>query len=293
MTGADLAVRDVGMRDLLELLWRFKRTIAIVSALFGALAAIYALLATSWYRADVLLAPADPKSTQGLSSQLGSLGGIASLAGLNLSGANSATNEALAVVQSRDFARAFLEEEGILPAIYAKQRGSLGKYLAINWDDKAPDVRDAVKYFLDNILSVQQDKKTSLVTLAVEWTDSETAAKWANILANRLNDRMRQRALLEAETNTNYLRAELQSANIVTLQQSLGRLLEVELQKLMIARGNREYSFRIIDQAEAPKRRTRPKRTLIVAAAIVIGGGMCVFVLLVRAIIWPQREFKH
>ena len=146
MTGPDLAVRDVGMRDLLELLWRFKRTIAIVSALFGALAAIYALLATSWYRADVLLAPADPKSTQGLSSQLGNLGGIASLAGLNLSGANSATNEALAVLQSRDFARAFLEEEGILPAIYAKQRGSLGKYLAINWDDKAPDVRDAVKY---------------------------------------------------------------------------------------------------------------------------------------------------
>jgi uncharacterized protein involved in exopolysaccharide biosynthesis len=281
------------MRDLLELLWRFKRTIAIASGLFGALAVMYALLATSWYRADVLLAPADPKSAQGLSAQLGSLGGIASLAGLNLNGANSATNEALAVLQSRDFARAFLEEEGVLPAIYAKQRGSLKRYLTLNSAEKAPDVRDAVKYFQDNVLSVEQDKKTSLVTLAVEWTDSETAAKWANMLVNRLNDRMRQRALVEAETNTNYLRAELQSANIVTLQQSLGRLLEGELQKLMIARGNREYSFRIIDQAEAPKLRTRPKRTLIVAAAIVIGAGLCIFVLLVRAIIWPPREFKH
>jgi uncharacterized protein involved in exopolysaccharide biosynthesis len=293
VTGANLPVRDVGMRDLLELLWGFRRTIAVVGCLCGVLAATYALLAASWYRADVLLAPAESKSTQGLSAQLGSLGGIASLAGINLGGANSATNEALAVLQSRDFARSFLEEEGVLPAIYAKQRGLLKRYLPFNSADKAPDVRDAVKYFQDNVLSVQQEKKTNLVTLAVEWTDSETAAKWANILASRLNDRMRQRALLEAETNTNYLRAELQSANIVTLQQSLGRLLEVELQKLMIARGNKEYSFRVIDQAEAPKRRARPKRTLIVAAAIVIGAGMCVFVLLVRAIIWPQRQLKH
>jgi uncharacterized protein involved in exopolysaccharide biosynthesis len=292
MTDADVTKSDFGMRELVELLWRSKRTIALAGVLCGALAAVYALLATSWYRADVLLAPADQKSTQGLSAQLGSLGGIASLAGINLGGVNLANNEALAVLQSRDFARAFLEEEGVLPMIYAKQRGSIGKYLTINSADKVPDIRDAVKFFHENVLSVQQDKKTSLVTLAVEWTDSETAAKWANILVHRLNDRMRQRALVEAETNTTYLRTELQSANIVTLQQSLGRLLEGELQKLMIARGNKEFSFRVIDQAEAPKRRTRPKRTLIVAAAIVIGGGICVFLLLVRAIIWPQRQFK-
>jgi uncharacterized protein involved in exopolysaccharide biosynthesis len=292
MTDSEVTKSDFGMRDLLELLWRSKRTIATAGVLCGALAVVYALLATSWYRADVLLAPADQKSTQGLSAQLGSLGGIASLAGINLGGVNLANNEALAVLQSRDFARAFLEEEGVLPMIYAKQRGSIGKYLTINSADKVPDIRDAVKFFHENVLSVQQDKKTSLVTLAVEWTDSETAANWANILVHRLNDRMRQSALVEAETNTNYLRTELQSANIVTLQQSLGRLLEGELQKLMIARGNKEYSFRVIDQAEAPKRRTRPKRTLIVAAAIVIGGGICAFLLLVRAIIWPQREFK-
>jgi uncharacterized protein involved in exopolysaccharide biosynthesis len=288
----DQTAADVGMRELLELLSRSKRTIAVASGVCGALAVIYAFVASSWYRADVLLAPVDSKSTQGLSGQLGSLGGLASLAGISLGNLNQANNEALAVLQSRDFARSFLEDENVLPLIYAKQNGSIENHLMLAKADKVPDVRDAVKYFEDNVLFVQQDKKTNLVTLAVEWTDSDTAAKWANILVNRLNDRMRQRALLEAETNTNYLRTELQSANIVTLQQSLGRLLEAELQKLMVARGNKEYSFRVIDHAEAPKRRARPKRTLIVASAIVIGGGMTIFFLLVRAIIWRPRESK-
>jgi uncharacterized protein involved in exopolysaccharide biosynthesis len=281
---------DLGIRELVELLWSSKWTIATSSAICGVIAIVYVLAASSWYRADVLLAPADAKAAQGLSGQLGSLGGLASLAGLNFGSANSANNEALAVLQSREFAKEFLEEENVLPEIYAKQRNFIRRYLMFAQRDKGPDIRDAIKYFQDDVLSVEQDKKTNLVTLAVEWTDAEKAAAWANILADRLNDRMRQRALREAETNTKYLRDELQSATIVTLQQSLGRLLEVELQKLMIARGNKEFSFRVIDRAVPPKRRARPKRTLIVAASIVIGGGAAMFMLLIRSIIWRPRN---
>jgi uncharacterized protein involved in exopolysaccharide biosynthesis len=281
---------DPGIRELAELLWGSKRTIALASAICGAIAIVYILAASSWYRADVLLAPVESRSTQGLPGQLGNLGGLASLAGINLGTSSAANNEALAVLQSREFVRQFLEEENVLPEIFAKQSKSLVHYLTLTQNDKAHDIRDAVKYFQDNVLSVEQDKKTNLVTLAVEWTDADTAAAWANIIVNRLNDRMRQRALSEAETNTKYLRDELQSVTIVTVQQSLGRLLEVELQKLMVARGNKEYSFRVIDRAVPPKRRARPKRALVVAAAIVIGGGAAIFILLIRSIIWRPRS---
>jgi LPS O-antigen subunit length determinant protein (WzzB/FepE family) len=290
MSETESSAYEVGLRELCDLVWKSKRTIALCGLICGTLALIYALTATSWYRADVLLAPADSKMTQGLSSQLGNLGGLASLAGINLGSANSANTEALAVLQSRDFARSFLEEEQLLPMIYRRQKKALAHVLAFTKVDKEPDVRDAVKYFQDKILVVQADKKTGLVTLTIEWTDSDTAAQWANKLATRLNDRMRQRALAEAETNTSYLRAELQTANLVTLQQSLGRLLENELQKLMIAQGNKEFSYRVIDHAEAPRRRARPKRSLIVAAAIAIGGGASIVVLLIRAVIWQPRR---
>ena len=73
---------------------------------------------------------------------------------------------------------------------------------------------------------------------------------------------MRQRALAEAEANVKYLRREFESTSIVALQQSISGLLENEMQKLMLARGNSEYAFRIIDRAEVPRAPSKPRVTL-------------------------------
>jgi uncharacterized protein involved in exopolysaccharide biosynthesis len=133
-------------------------------------------------------------------------------------------------------------------------------------------VRDAVKFFDENVRGVYEDARTGLVTLSVEWKDPSIAAEWANILVKRLNERMRGRALAEAEANVTFLQSEMGSTSIVSLQQSIGRLLEGELQKLMLARGNEEFAFRVIDKAEPPKRRSKPKRALLVILATVLGG---------------------
>jgi len=112
--------------------------------------------------------------------------------------------------------------------------------------------------------------------------DPELAAAWANLLAARLNDHMRQRALAEAEANVKYLRREFESTSIVTLQQSISGLLENEMQKLMLARGNSEYAFRVIDRAEVPRAPSKPRVTLIVVLATAFGGMLSVLVVLLR-----------
>ena len=78
---------------------------------------------------------------------------------------------------------------------------------------------------------------------------------------------------------------------MVALQQSIGRLLESELQKLMLARGNDEFAFRIVDSAQAPRVRFKPRRTLIVIGATFLGGMVAVlFVFARRAVISAQRQ---
>ena len=87
------------------------------------------------------------------------------------------------------------------------------------------------------------------------------------------------------ETNAKFLREELANTTIATLQLSLSRLLENELQTLMLARGNPEFAFRVVDRASPPKLRDRPKRTLLVAVATLGGGILSVIIaLLVSAI---------
>lgn len=268
---------EISLRELWDILWRGKWLVIVLTALFAGGSVVYAMQAEEWYRAEVLLAPADEKSTSALGGQLG---GLAALAGVTVGGGDSA--EAVAVLESRELARNFIEDRNLLRVFFLEDWDSgAGKWLGDDPEDW-PEIRDAVKYFHENILSVNQDPRSGLVTVAIEWIDPEDAADWANNLVRRLNSRLRERALAEAETNVDYLRSELNQTNVITLQQSIGRLLESELQKLMLARGNEEFAFKVIDAASPPRDRVRPKRALIAVVGTLLGGMLGVFVVFIR-----------
>lgn len=256
------------LRTLWNILWNKRWRIAGISVLFALVSASYALFATKWYRAEVLLAPADATSVPAVLG--GQLGGLAALAGVSIGGRDSA--EAVAVLRSRELARSFIQDHELLKVFFAQDwdqaRQTWRKRDPKNW----PDSRDAVEFFHEKVLRVSVDRQTSLVTVAVDWTDARVAAEWADGITHRANAILRDRALQEAEQNVAYLRSELADSSIVTMQQTIGRLLESELQKVMLARGNEEFAFRIIDAAESPKRQHWPKPALLVVIGAMVGG---------------------
>ena len=219
---------------LWDTLWRSRWLIVSMTAAFAVGSAVYASFLPPMYTASVVLAPVREEPLSGLASQLG---GLASLAGISRLGRDN--TEAVAVLRSRDFVRAFIEEQGLLPVLFP----DLWDAAAGRWTvEEPPDSSRRQPAFLSRtVRDVEEDATTGLVTLSIEWGDPELAAAWANLLAVRLNDHMRQRALAEAEANVKYLRHEFETTSIVALQQSISELLESEMQKLMLARGNSEY----------------------------------------------------
>lgn len=279
---------EISLRELWSILWTGRWWIIAVTALFAMAAVAYALLASEWYRAEVLLTPADEKATTSLGGQLG---GLAALAGVNV-GRGGDSAEAVAVLKSREFARDFIEDFDLLKVFFADDWDAERQRWRTDDPRKTPDVRDAVKYFHDRVLRVSEDRQTGMVSLAIEWTEPELAAEWANALVRRLNSRLRERALREAGANVAYLQAEIARTNVVTLQQSIGRLLESELQKLMLARGNEDFAFRIVDAASPPKERVRPKRTLISIIGTLLGGAVGVFSVLIAHAMRADRGYN-
>jgi uncharacterized protein involved in exopolysaccharide biosynthesis len=274
---------EITLAEIWSVLWNDRWLVIAICVVMAAASVAYALLATQWYRAEVVLVPVKQKQG-GLADSLGGLGGLsglASMAGINLGGDDSA--EPIAVLQSKNFTAAFIEEQQLMPVLFAdKWDSAAGRWIG---DDpkKWPDVRDGVKLFDKKLRVVDQDKNTNLVTLTVEWKDAALAATWANLMVERVNARMRERALVEAERNIKYLRQEMTESNIVTLQQSVGRLLENELQRMMLARGNAEYSFRFVDRADPPpKWRSRPNRPLVAILGTLAGGLLAVIVAFTR-----------
>lgn len=266
----------ISLREVGAVVWRGKGVVLAVTAVFALASVAYALLATEIYRAEVLLAPAEEQSAPAIGGQLG---GLAALAGINVGERDNV--EALAVLRSRDFAREFVMENNLLPTFFPDVWDAAGERWVVDDPADAPDVRDGVRYFRERVLDVSEDTRSGLVTVAIEWTDPETAAAWAGELVQRLNARLRQRALEDAQTNVAFLQAEMANADLLTLQQSIGQLLQSEMQKLMLARGSEEFAFRVVDPAVPPKYRARPKRTVIAVVGTLLGGMLGLFVVLV------------
>jgi uncharacterized protein involved in exopolysaccharide biosynthesis len=259
---------DFDLRAMWRVVVRHWKLIALCTLLFAAAGAAYALLATEKFTAQVVLIPAKSNQTQELLSQFG---GLASLAGITL-GSDDHT-EPLAMLRSKSLTRDFIRERNLVEELLE------GKYPQYKG---ARRLSQAVDYFDRRVKSVSEDRKTGLVTVTIEWKDPGVAAEWANALVDRLNERMRQRALDESTKNVAYLRGELASNSLVALQSSIGRLLEVELQTIMLARGNREYAYRVVDRAVPPHRRSWPKRSLTVALSAALGGFLAVLILSLR-----------
>jgi len=266
----------ITLRRVLEILWSGKAVIIATTVLFAVGSVAYALLAKEIFRAEALLVPAEQQSAPMIGGQLG---GLAALAGVNMTEGSGV--EALAVLKSRQFARDFIEQYNLMPVIFEDEWDAENERWLTEDPTETPDLRDGAEFFHEEILQVGEERGTGLVTLGVEWTDPIVAAEWASVLVRRLNDRLREGALREAEANVAYLESEMTNTTLFSLQESIGRLLESELQKLMLARGNEEFAFKIVDPPVPPKQRVRPKRALTAVVGTLLGGLLGVFIVLV------------
>jgi len=256
---------DIDLGKLVCAVWARKHWIAGLTTIITSLAIAYSLLAAEWFRAEAVIIPRESVVGPRLPSGLAQFGGLADLAGINIG--SNAKQEPLGVLRSRGFAQRFIEQNDLMKALMVARGGGLGHSM----DGGKADIREVVDEFRRSIFSVSEDKKTGLVTVTIKWRDALTAAEWANTIVRQINAEARMRALDESNRNISYLQGQLAKTETVSLQQAIARLLESEMQKVMIAQGTDEYAFRIVDQAHPPAKRFWPKRSIIVAVAFLIG----------------------
>lgn len=267
---------------------RWKLVVGSV-ALFTAILAVAAFMITPTYEATVILAPAYiERTSQSLGEAAGQLGGIASLVGLNLNSRGDGTDEALAILRSRQFTEAFITSRQIMPELFARKWDAARK----QWKgspESQPTLAKAYKYFDKKIRAVTQDKKTGLVTLKVTWKDRVEGAEWANDIAQRLNQEIRTRALQKANLAVEFLDRELQSTTTVVTRDAIGRLLEAQVKQRMLANVTQEYSFRVVDRAMPADRDDPvwPQKFSLIAGGAVAGLAFAVLWILISVSLRP------
>jgi len=244
---------------LSQLLWNHRLLVAVASLSCALVAGVLAFTAKPIFRAQVVATDVRDRGMGNAGSLATQLGGLASLAGMNLPpGLGAPAQESAAVLESHHLAEEFIRRNGLLPEL---MRNS-GKP-ATSWM--------AVKVFKENVLTIRKDQHKGVTTVAMDWTDPATAARWANEYVALANDLIRNRALEDSTRNIAYLNEQVAQTSSVDLRKVMYNIIENETKTLMVAKGRTEYAFEIVDPAVPPELKVGPHRLLMVLIGFTLG----------------------
>lgn len=261
--------------------WKLMMAAAILGGVIGA---AISLKMRNIYRSTVLVAPVSQPGTGGVGALSSQFGGLAALAGIDLSASGGRKQEYIATLKSDGFAREFIVAEGILPILSEERRTLLDRL----WKGAEPlTLAEAADRFTSDVLAVSEDRKTGLLTVSVEWYKPELAAHWANLLIETANEKLRTETIRSTTQSIEYLNKELDKTNVVELRQAIYRVIESQVNSAMLANVQRQYAFKVLDPAvpSDPRDKVAPRRSLI-----SIAGAMGAVLLAIAIVLWRRRK---
>lgn len=196
---------EVSLLDLLIAIAERKRVVVWTTAVFAVLAIVVSLLLPASYTATVILLPPQEGGSMGaaLASQLGSLGGVAALAGGSL-GLKNPNDRYVSMLQSRAVEDAMVKKYGLMQEYHAR-------YLS-----------DACRDFEHHTV-VEGNGKDGLIHISVEDHDPRKAAELANGYVDQFRDLSQHLAITEAAQRRLFFQQELEQAknNLANAEEAL------------------------------------------------------------------------
>jgi tyrosine-protein kinase Etk/Wzc len=195
----------IDLLDLLIIVAERKRTVAWVTGTFVLLAIVISLILPVRYTASVILLPPQQNASMGaaLASQLGNLGGMASLAGGSL-GLKNPNDMYIAMFKTRTVEDAMVQHFDLMKE-YKKRYPS-----------------DARKAFEDRTM-LDGSGKDNLIHIAVEDHDPRRAAELANGYVEQFRELSQHLAITEASQRRLFFEQELEQAknNLANAEEAL------------------------------------------------------------------------
>ena len=278
---------EIDLSELFHVLWDKKFYIGAISSIFSLISIIYALMLPNIYQSKATLMAVEQSS--GMSGMVGRYSGMASLAGISLdSKSGSKDQEAIARIKSFEFfSNNFLPNmklENLMAVKKWNQASNTLTYYAGDFNSESrqwlrkakpprsniPTSQEAYEEFVE-IMSVNKDKKTNLVTLMVEHKSPFIAQQWVEIMINQIDQVMRDQDRQTATKSIEYLNSLAPTVINEDIKKALSALQQEQMKRLMMVEANDNYIFKVLDSPIVPEVKSRPKRSLIVIWGTILG----------------------
>ena len=288
----------VDLKEILQILFNKKILISFLTLFFAVVSVFAALSMSDVYKSSSLLAPTS--QDESLSSSLGGLSSLAGIAGVSLpAGSISDSQIAVKRIESFEFfSKNFLPsikledlmaEKKWIPQenklIYDKDifDESSNKWVRkVSYPKKTiPSSQEAFKEF-KKALSINQDEETGLVYLSIEHISPHVAKEWMDVIIYNINERMREIDKEDAQNSINFLSDSIKTTNSQSIKLVFSKLMESQMQTLMLASSNEDYIFKTINSPIVPEEKSGPNRAFICIVGTLFGFIFSIILVLIQ-----------
>lgn len=292
---------EITVGDFCKKLLSDKWLVVLITGLVSIAFVILALYLPNKYKSDVLLMPIVEQDTNlaGLGSQLG---GLASMAGINLGGQSDKTDLAIATLKSRTFLMNFINENKLKVELLGVKSWDYATNQYI-YDDEVydrvnnkwvresstikqaePSLLEAYIYFMEELLEVDKDKETGFVRITIKHVSAQFAERVVTQLIISIDEKLRADAANETERSIEFLKEAIKESDNSDLKILLYNLIEQEVQKKMLTKVKENYAFKVIDKAVIAEEKYSPRRALLCIFGFILGGIISCIVVFIRAL---------
>jgi LPS O-antigen subunit length determinant protein (WzzB/FepE family) len=297
---------QIDPRELLRAIWCSKRLIIGSSALFAVVFLIVIMAMPDKYISSTVLAPTD-SSVAGVPRTLGSFGGLASLAGLNVANIQDEAQIAEQIIESWGFLESFIEQNNLQVEIYAasgwdKESNSLiidddiydveeKKWLILGDDGqlRAPTSWELYKRFSE-MMTLSPDSQTGFIVLSVEYYSPYIAKQWVDLVFQDINSYMQQRKLSKVNSSIEFLQAQIEKTSIADMEQVFYALIEEQIKSKMLAEATPEHTFVVVSQSMVPEERSGPKKVLLFTVGTLFFLFIAISIVLIKYLLFGSSK---
>jgi len=294
--------REIDLSELFTLLWDGKWLVVNITAIFSIVAIIYSLSLPNIYQSKAILSPVGDNGGGGLGQVMKNYGGLASLAGVNLSSTDAATNSVKALEKLNTLS---FFENNIMPNIFLQDLMAVDYwdaddnkvvYDADIYDEatktwvrsyeyprtQVPTPQESFNVFAGH-LQASKDIDTGFVTISVKHQSPFVAQAWTELIIDQLNYFFRSKDKLEAQAAMDYLNIQMAQTSFAEIKLVIAQLLQQKMQQLALVEANNFYVFDYIDPPAVMETKSEPIRSLICIIGAFLGGVLGCLIVIIRS----------
>ena len=285
-----VAEDEIDLKEVVLALWRGRVMIVFCVLISIGLASTYLRTVPRKFTVSYTL---QPVAAEASSSNLSSLSGLASFAGISLPTGGTSDFQAFQVLlRSEEVAANLMSDEALIQRIFASEWDERSKTFAAlpksptqrivskvksvltgeqSADYLAPNAPRLAKWLSEKLVS-SEDRDTGFLTLSAESEDPELIIEVmvaVTVIADQL---IKERIIAEGKGSVDFYQNKILSARSREHREVLAQLIMEAEQKLMLATNGAFFVAKPLTKATISLQPTSPKNSLVLALSVVLGG---------------------